>query len=80
MPATEDSVLTSLDELRRLRKERRKKGHASGGSGGNGRSHKHAVAGHDPMGDQVTPPPRSDFSLGAKGARAGGQPAMGGAA
>ncbi|MGB8297219.1 MAG: hypothetical protein WCG85_17455 [Polyangia bacterium] len=80
MPATEDSVLTSLDELRRLRKERRKKGHASGGPGGNGRSHKHAGAAHDPTGDQVTPPPRSDFSSAARGARAGGQPVMGGAA
>ena len=80
MPATEDSVLTSLDELRRLRKERRKKGHASGGSGGNGRSHKPAVASHDPMGDQVTPPPRSDLAQGAKAMRAGLQPAMGGPA
>ena len=80
MPATEDSVLTSLDELRRLRKERRKKGHAAGGAGGNGRSQKRAVAGHDPMGDQVTPPPRSDLAQGAKGMRAGLQPAMGGPA
>jgi hypothetical protein len=77
MPATEDSVLTSLDELRRLRKERRKKGHAAGG---NGRSQKHAAAAHDPMGDQVTPPPRSDLAMGARGMRTGVQPAMGGAA
>lgn len=80
MPATEDSVLTSLNELRRLRKERRKKGHSAGGAGGNGRSQKLAVAAHDPAGDQVTPPPRSDLALGAKGMRASFQPAMGGAA
>ena len=80
MPATEDSVLTSLDELRRLRKERRKKGHAAGGAGGNGRSQKRAAAAHDPMGDQVTPPPRSDLAMGAKGMRAGLQPALGGPA
>jgi hypothetical protein len=80
MPATEDSVLTSLNELRRLRKERRKKGHSAGGGGGNGRSQKAAAARLDPMGDQVTPPPRSDLALAAKGMRAGGQVGMGGTA
>lgn len=80
MPATEDSVLTSLNELRRLRKERRKKGHSAGGGGGNGRSQKAAPAKLDPMGDQVTPPPRSDLALGAKGMRAGVQAGMGGTA
>lgn len=78
MPATEDSVLTSLNELRRLRKERRKKGHSAGG--GNGRSQKAAAARPDPMGDQVTPPPRSDVALAAKGTRAGVQTGMGGTA
>jgi hypothetical protein len=78
MPATEDSVLTSLNELRRLRKERRKKGHSAGG--GNGRSQKAAAARLDPMGDQVTPPPRSDLALAAKGMRAGVQAGMGGTA
>jgi len=58
MPATEDSVLTSLNELRRLRKERQKKGH-SGRSAA--RAHKPAAPAHDPSDDQVTPPPRSDF-------------------
>jgi len=80
MPATEDSVLTSLNELRRLRKERRKKGHSAGGGGGNGRSQKAAAAKLDPMGDQVTPPPRSDPALGAKGMRAGAQAGMAAAA
>ena len=68
MPATEDSVLTSLNELRRLRKERRKKGHSARGAGGNSGSQKPAAAAYDRMGDQVTPPPRSD--VGAKGVRA----------
>jgi hypothetical protein len=80
MPATEDSVLTSLNELRRLRKERRKKGHAAGGGGGNGRSQKAAAAKLDPMGDQVTPPPRSDLAMAAKGMRAPVQAGMGGVA
>jgi hypothetical protein len=80
MPATEDSVLTSLNELRRLRKERRKKGHSAGGGGGNGRSQKAAAARLDPMGDQVTPPPRSDLTLGSKGMRAGVQSGMSGTA
>jgi hypothetical protein len=71
MPATEDSVLTSLNELRRLRKERQKKGHP--GRGASGRSRKPVVAAHDPMGDEVTPPPRTDMLPAAKGARHGGQ-------
>ena len=70
MPATEDSVLTSLNELRRLRKERRKKGHSARGAGGNSGSQKPAAAAYDRMGDQVTPPPRSDLGVGAKGMRA----------
>jgi len=74
MPTTEDSVLTSLNELRRLRKERQKKGHSGRGAGG--RSHRAATA-HDPMGDQITPPPRSDLLPAAKGPRAGGHPTMG---
>jgi len=69
MPTTEDSVLTSLNELRRLRKERRKKGHSARGAGGNVRSQKPANAAYDPMGDQVTPPPQAD--LGGKRMRAG---------
>ena len=76
MPATEDSVLTSLNELRRLRRDRRKKGH----SGGNGRSQRPAASARDPMGDQVTPPPQSDLASGGKGVRAGVQAGMGGAA
>ncbi len=71
MPATEDSVLTSLNELRRLRKERQKKGHPGRGAGG--RPRKATVAAHDPMGDEVTPPPRSDLLPSTKGARQGGQ-------
>jgi hypothetical protein len=71
MPATEDSVLTSLNELRRLRKERQKKGHP--GRGASGRSRKPVVAAHDPMDDEVTPPPRTDLMPAAKGARHGGQ-------
>lgn len=71
MPATEDSVLTSLNELRRLRKERQKKGHP--GRGASGRSRKPAVAAHDPMDDEVTPPPRTDLLPAARGARHGGQ-------
>ena len=69
MPTTEDSVLTSLNELRRLRKERRKKGHSARGAGGNVRSQKPASTAYDPMGDQVTPPPQAD--LGGKRMRAG---------
>ncbi len=76
MPATEDSVLTSLNELRRLRKERRKKGHSARGAGGNASSQKPAAAAYDRMGDQVTPPPRSDLGVGAKGVRAGLQAGM----
>ena len=76
MPATEDSVLTSLNELRRLRKERRKKGHSSRGAGGNASSQKPAAAAYDRMGEQVTPPPRSDLGVGAKGMRAGIQTGM----
>ena len=71
MPATEDSVLTSLNELRRLRKERQKKGHPARGAGG--RPRKPVNAAHDPMGDEVTPPPRTDLLPAAKGARQGGQ-------
>ena len=69
MPATEDSVLTSLNELRRLRKERRKKGHSARGAGGNAGSQKAAAAAYDRMGDQVTPPPRTDLGVRAKGMR-----------
>ena len=76
MPATEDSVLTSLNELRRLRKERRKKGHSARSAGGNASSQKPAAAAYDRMGDQVTPPPRSDLGVGAKGMRAGIQSGM----
>ncbi len=76
MPATEDSVLTSLNELRRLRKERRKKGHSARGGGGNASSQKPATAAYDRLGDQVTPPPRSDLGVGAKGVRAGLQAGM----
>lgn len=71
MPATEDSVLTSLNELRRLRKERQKKGHPARGAGG--RPRKPVAAAHDPMGDEVTPPPRTDLLPAAKGGRQGGQ-------
>lgn len=71
MPATEDSVLTSLNELRRLRKERQKKGHPGRGAGG--RPRKPVAAAHDPMGDEVTPPPRNDMLPAAKGPRQGGQ-------
>jgi hypothetical protein len=70
MPATEDSVLTSLNELRRLRKERQKKGHSNRGGA---RAHKPAAGAHDPADDQVTPPPRSDFFQGNNGKRAGMQ-------
>ena len=80
MPATEDSVLTSLNELRRLRKERRKKGRSPGGAGGNGRSQKAAAPAHDPMGDQVTPPPHSDLPPVAKRTRPAVHAGMGGAA
>jgi hypothetical protein len=73
MPATEDSVLTSLNELRRLRKERQKKGHPGRGAGG--RPRKPVVAAHDPMGDEVTPPPRTDLLPAAKASRQGGQQA-----
>jgi len=72
MPATEDSVLTSLNELRRLRKERRKKGRSSRSAGGNSGSHKPAAAAaYDPMGDQVTPPPQTDLGMPVRGGRAG---------
>lgn len=71
MPATEDSVLTSLNELRRLRKERQKKGHPGRGAGN--RPRKAVAAAPDPMGDDVTPPPRSDLLPSGKGARQGGQ-------
>jgi len=73
MPATEDSVLTSLNELRRLRKERQKKGHP--GRGASGRPRKHVATSHDPMGDEVTPPPRTDLLPVAKGGRHGGHSA-----
>ena len=76
MPATEDSVLTSLNELRRLRKERRKKGHSARGAGGNVRSQKPASTAYDPMGDQVTPPPQADLGMGGKRMRAGVQTGM----
>ena len=72
MPATEDSVLTSLNELRRLRKDRQKKGHSNRGGA---RAHKPAAVAHDPADDQVTPPPRSEFSQGNNGKRAGLQAA-----
>jgi hypothetical protein len=71
MPATEDSVLTSLNELRRLRKERQKKGHPGRGAGG--RPRKQVATAHDPMGDEVTPPPRSDLLPAARGPRQGAQ-------
>jgi hypothetical protein len=71
MPATEDSVLTSLNELRRLRKERQKKGHPGRGAGG--RPRKQVAAAQDPMGDEVTPPPRNDLLPAAKGPRQGAQ-------
>ena len=80
MPATEDSVLTSLNELRRLRKERRKKGHSARGGGGNVRSQKPAPAAYDPMGDQVTPPPQADLGLGGRRVRGSVQGGMDGPA